>query len=233
MCRWLAYSGAPIHLDEVIVDAPHSLIDQSLHARQSATTTNGDGFGIGWYGTREFPGVYRDTQPAWNDSNLRALTEQIESRMFLAHIRAATGTPVQQTNCHPFRHRNWLFVHNGVIRGFQQMKRDLVLAVSEDLYGEITGSTDSEIMFYLALTLGLADDVGSGIARMVGLVERIGRKHGVADPMQMTLGISDGHSLYAFRYASTGTSRSLFHSASINAIKDIAPRTRKFSADAR
>ena len=57
MCRWLAYSGAPIHLDEVIVDAPHSLIDQSLHARQSATTTNGDGFGIGWYGTREFPGV--------------------------------------------------------------------------------------------------------------------------------------------------------------------------------
>jgi glutamine amidotransferase len=68
---------------------------------------------------------------------------------------------------------------------------------------------------------------------MVGLVEQVGRKHGIADPMQMTLGISDGHSLYAFRYASAGPSRSLFHSASINAIKDIAPRARKFSADAR
>ena len=103
MCRWLAYSGAPIHLEEAIFRPEHSLIDQSLNARQGETTTNGDGFGIGWYGNRDFPGVYRDIQPAWNDANLQALAAQIESRLFFAHIRAATGTAVQRTNCHPFQ----------------------------------------------------------------------------------------------------------------------------------
>ena len=33
----------------------HSLIDQSLHSRLGAETTNGDGFGIGWYGEGETP----------------------------------------------------------------------------------------------------------------------------------------------------------------------------------
>ncbi len=107
----------------------NSLIDQSLAAKQSETTTNGDGFGIGWYGSRDEPGIYRDVRPAWNDANLRTLAAQIESRLFFAHIRAATGTAVQRTNCHPFRYRNWLFVHNGGIVGFPDIKRELVLAI--------------------------------------------------------------------------------------------------------
>ena len=49
MCRWIAYSGTPIYLHEAIFEPEHSLIDQSLRARSSETTTNGDGFGIGWY----------------------------------------------------------------------------------------------------------------------------------------------------------------------------------------
>ena len=49
MCRWLAYSGTPIRLEELLVKRDRSLIDQSLHARQGATPTNGDGFGVGWY----------------------------------------------------------------------------------------------------------------------------------------------------------------------------------------
>jgi len=53
MCRWLAYSGAPILLDEVRFKTHHSLIDQSLRASDITSTANGDGFGIGWYGTRD------------------------------------------------------------------------------------------------------------------------------------------------------------------------------------
>ena len=52
MCRWLAYSGSPVLLDEVLFKTDHSLIDQSLRALDTSTTTNGDGFGIGWYGER-------------------------------------------------------------------------------------------------------------------------------------------------------------------------------------
>ena len=48
MCRWLAYSGTPIRLEELLVQRDRSLIDQSLNSRLGATTTNGDGFGVGW-----------------------------------------------------------------------------------------------------------------------------------------------------------------------------------------
>lgn len=233
MCRWLAYSGGAIYLDEVVFKIEHSLIDQSLHAQRGETTTNGDGFGIGWYGKRDIPGIYKDIQPAWNDSNLQALAAQIESPLFLAHIRAATGTAVQRTNCHPFQYKNWLFVHNGAINGFHAIKRDLVLAISPELYTEIKGTTDSELMFYLALTFGMADNVAGGVARMVGMVEQVGHKHGIENPMQMSLGISDGRSLYAFRYSSEGRSRTLFHSERIEAIREIAPEAERFSPDAR
>ena len=233
MCRWIAYSGAPIFLDEVIFKPEHSLIDQSLNARHSETTTNGDGSGVGWYGTRPVPGVYRDVRPAWNDANLRALAAQIESPLFMAHIRATTGTATQRTNCHPFNFNNWLFVHNGSIAAFPEVKRELMLALAPEYFVAINGTTDSEIMFYLALTFGMADDVAGGIARMVGLVEAVGRRHGVEHPMQMSLGISDGRRLYAVRYSSEGRSRTLFHSASTAALKEIAPEAGRLSADAR
>jgi glutamine amidotransferase len=233
MCRWLAYSGAPIYLEDVIIKSEHSLIDQSLEAHSGATTTNGDGFGIAWYGTRDTPGIYKDVQPAWNDSNLRALAAQIKSRMFLAHIRASTGTAVQRSNCHPFQYGNWTLVHNGTIRNFHALKRDLVLAISPDLYTHIKGTTDTEIMLYLALTFGMLDDLPAGIARMVGFVEKIGHDHGVEHPMQMTLGISDGQALYAFRYSSEGQSRTLFHSANMEAVQEIAPHLKRFSSNAR
>jgi len=233
MCRWLAYSGAPILLDEVLFKTDHSLIDQSLCASDGGTTTNGDGFGIGWYGKREVPGVYKDIRPAWNDNNLQALAAQIESPMFLAHVRATTGSPVQRTNCHPFNHQKWLFVHNGLINEFDKMHRDLAFAVSPELFPHIRGTTDSEIMFLLALTFGMNGDVHAGIARMAGFIERTAERHGVVDALQMTLGISDGDSLYAVRYSTVGDSRSLFHSASRDATMEIAPEAGRFSRNAR
>jgi predicted glutamine amidotransferase len=233
MCRWIAYSGGPVCLEELLFKPKHSLIDQSLAARAGETTTNGDGFGVGWYGTAATPGVYKGVQPAWSDDNLRDLCSQIKSPLFMAHIRSTTGTPVQQTNCHPFRHGRWLFQHNGVINDFKRIKRGLVLAIAPSLFPQITGSTDSEIMFFLALTFGLEDDVIAGVERMAGFVERIGRGNGVKYPLQMTLAIMDGQTLYAFRYSSEGRSRTLFHSRSIETLREHFPNVRAFSDDAR
>ena len=131
-----------------------------------AETTNGDGFGLGWYTPgQEQPGRYRSVNPAWNDENLRDLASHVESPLFLAHIRAAVGSPVQQTNCHPFRHGRWLFVHNGLLHGFHDMRRDLLLAVEPPLFEGISGSADSELLFYLALTFGFEDDPSGRGAR--------------------------------------------------------------------
>src|SRR5262249_18384644 len=158
--------------------------DQSLHSTLGAETTNGDGFGIGWYGVGESPGVFHSVEPAWNDRNLRDLGAHIVSPLVFAHIRASSGTPVQQTNCHPFRHGRWLWMHNGGIADFARVKRDLVLAVDPDLYPFIEGSTDSEVFFFLALTLGLEDDPPAAVARAVGLIEEVGAKHEVEHPIQ-------------------------------------------------
>ncbi|MHC4984039.1 MAG: class II glutamine amidotransferase [Planctomycetota bacterium] len=238
MCRWLAYSGAPIAPTELIFKPEHSLIDQSLSARASETTTNGDGFGLGWYEHCDSPGIYKHTRPAWNDPNLRDVCLHVQSPLFLAHIRAATGTAIQQSNCHPFRYGSWLFVHNGRINGFQQVKRELALGVSEDLYPYITGTTDSEIMFFLSLSFGMEEDVSEGVARMAGFVEDACRRRGIDSAIQMSLGISDGQRLYAFRYSTEGRPRTLFHSKSIAALRKLVPpesreRLAEFSRDAR
>lgn len=211
MCRWLGYFGNPIPLGELLYDAPHSLIEQSRHARLQASYYNRDGFGLGWYrDDREHPGVYRNILPAWSDPNLKELATQIRSPLFLAHVRAATGTAIQQTNCHPFRHGRWLFVHNGFIAEFGRLRRDLLLAIDPDLFGGIEGTTDSEVLFHLALTFGLTEDPLPALERMAGAVEAAAARHGIADPLQMTIGLSDGERLYAVRYASGAAVNSLY-----------------------
>jgi glutamine amidotransferase len=223
MCRWLAYSGSPISISDLLYRPQHSLIDQSLHSKLGAETTNGDGFGVGWYSGEETPGIYRSIEPAWNDRNLQDLAAHIRSPLVFAHIRAAIGSAVQATNCHPFRHGRWLFMHNGFIDGFGEVKRDLVLAVDPSLYPSIEGSSDTEVFFHLALTFGLKDDPPAAVASAVGLIEEVGRKHGVEHPIQMTVATTDGTSVWAFRYSSQRESRSLFYSTNVPTLRELHP----------
>jgi len=237
MCRWLAYSGSPILIEELLYKPDHSLIDQSRHARLGVDTTSGDGFGVGWYGAgTEIPAVFRSIEPAWNDRNLREVAGHVLSPLFLAHIRASTGTAVQQTNCHPFSHGAWLWVHNGLVRDFPLLKRQLALAVDESLYPHMEGSTDSEMLFYLALTFGLEEDPAEAVERMVGFIEDVGRRHGTEHPIQMTIGTTDGKSVWAFRYSSEGKSRSLYYSSDVRALRELypdRPRLREVSEEKR
>lgn len=64
MWRWLAYSGSPVLLGRLLYTPVHSLIDQSLHSRLGVETTNGDGFGVGWYGEGDTPGLFKSVEPA-------------------------------------------------------------------------------------------------------------------------------------------------------------------------
>jgi glutamine amidotransferase len=237
MCRWLAYTGSPIALARALYAPAHSLIDQSLHARLGAEATNGDGFGIGWYdAAAPTPGTFHSIEPAWNDRNLRELAEHIGSGHFFAHVRAAIGSPVQQTNCHPFRHGSWLWMHNGYIADFATVKRDLAFAIDPPLYPEVEGGTDSEILFYLALSFGLVEDPPDAVARAIGLVERVGRAHGIADPFQGTLATTDGERMWVFRYSSQGATRSLFYTADVPTLRRLYPHRqilKELSTDAR
>jgi predicted glutamine amidotransferase len=223
MCRWMAFLGQSVLIDELLFKTQHGIVDQSLHSRMGAEPTNGDGFGLGWYGGGEGPAVYHSVAPAWGDANLRELAAHVESPLFLAHVRAAIGSPVQQTNCHPFRRGNWLFVHNGYLAGFHEIRRDLMLAVDPDLFGDIEGSTDSEVVFYLALTFGLEDDPIGALERAVGLIEATARKRGIDGAVQASFGISDGTALWAVRYATADRPRSLFTSVDADTVRQLYP----------
>ncbi|MBV8348031.1 MAG: class II glutamine amidotransferase [Mycolicibacterium sp.] len=237
MCRWVGYLGAPIAPKELLADPPRSLIEQSQRHTPDMAIPNGDGTGLGWYEHRSEPALFRSITPAWGDENLVELATEIRSPLFLAHVRAGTGTPVQQTNCHPFRYRNWLFVHNGYVANYQQLRRELLLAVDPELFTNIAGSTDSELLFHLALTFGLTDDPIRGLARMAGFVEATAAAAGLTDPaLQMTVGISDGRRMYAARYASGPEVNTLFLSEDAASVRMLYPaneRPAHFSDDAR
>lgn len=224
MCRWLAYSGSTIPIENLVSRPANSLIHQSRESALGATAVNADGFGVGWYAPGDpQPALFRSVQPAWADPNLEELARHIHSAVFVAHVRATTGTPVQQTNCHPFRHDGWLWAHNGAVRDFPAVKRDLVLAIDPALYPHVVGSTDSEVLFHLALTFGLRDDPVAAVERMIGFVEEASRAHGVEQPLQMTVTTTDGTRVWAFRYSSERASRSLFYSAEVAALRRLHP----------
>ncbi|HTX95586.1 MAG TPA: class II glutamine amidotransferase [Mycobacterium sp.] len=181
---------------------------------------NGDGTGLGWYEHRAEPALFRRITPAWGDENLLELATEIRTRLFLAHVRAGTGTAVQQSNCHPFRYRNWLFVHNGHVGGYKKLRRDLLLAVRPDLFVNIAGTTDSELLFYLARTFGLTDDPIAGLARMAGFVEATAAAAGLEEAaLQMTVGVSDGVRLYAVRYATGPEVNTLFVTEDLHSVR--------------
>ena len=223
MCRWMAWHGQPVLIEELLFKAQHGLIDQSLHSRLGAETTNGDGFGLGWYGTGEGPGVFHSVAPAWGNANLRHLAAHIASPLFMAHVRATSGGAIQESNCHPFRHEQWLFQHNGVVGDFLALRRELMLAIDPSLFPAIEGSTDSEVLFHLALTFGLADDPVDALERTVGLVEDLADRHGIANVLQASIGVSDGERLWAVRYSTEGRSRTLFTTTDAETLKAVHP----------
>jgi hypothetical protein len=119
------------------------------------------------------------------------------------------------TNCHPFRHDRWLFMHNGYINDFARIKRDLILAVDPSLYPEIQGQADTEVLFFLALTFGLEDAPRPPSSKRSGSSKRLPAAQGVPHPFQGTVATTDGESIWAFRYSSERNSRSLFYTTDV------------------
>lgn len=223
MCRWLAYTGDPILMSELIIKPKDNLIHQSLHARLPRMPTNGDGYGLGWYDNQPYPGLFRSIRPAWNDTNLNDLASHIDSHLFMSHVRASSLAPVQETNCHPFRYETWLFMHNGQIAQFELLRQRLMAKIAPEYFNDLLGTTDSEVMFYLALTFGLQEDVPRAVGEMVKLVRAEGKRAGVSGDIWMTLAISDGRRLWGFRYGSDGKGPTLFTSPSVQELTRLNP----------
>ena len=219
--------GLPRFLSRKLLYKPeHSLIDQSLHARLGVDTTNGDGFGVGWYGSgsrNPRPSSAPSSRPGTTETCARS--QATSSRpLFLAHIRASTGTAVQQTNCHPFRYGRWIWVHNGLVRDFHLTearpracrRRVAVRLKSRDLRTRRYFSTWRSRSACRTI-------LQERSRRMVGFVEEVGHRHGTQHPIQMTIGTTDGNDVWAFRYSSEGNSRTLYYSSDVRALRELYP----------
>lgn len=210
MCRWVAYCGEPVFLEEFVSRPCQSLVAQSRQCREAKVEVNADGFGIGWYGERTRPGIFRDIRPAWNDENLISIAHQIRSRLFFAHVRASTGTATTRANCHPFAVDTHLFMHNGQIGGWDRLRRRLEMAIPEELFRHRSGTTDSEALFLLALGEGLAEDAPGALRRVLARVEAEMRSAGITEALRFTAVVSAGDDLIAVRYASDSQPPTLY-----------------------
>ena len=211
MCRFLAYIGEPVFLNTLVCEPAHSLLHQSLQAERAVTATNGDGFGIGWYGEREAPAVYREVMPAWSDENLLALCHTLRSPLFFAHVRAATGTAIARQNSHPFRYGRWLFMHNGQIGGYGQLRRTLESRLPDELFAARKGATDSELLFLLALArIQEGEPATQAMTSVFEDTVALMQARGIEQPLRFSAALADGEHLHVFRLASDDKPPSLY-----------------------
>ena len=212
MCRFLCYRGPELLLSDLLYRPTNSLIRQSFHAKERTEPLNGDGFGVGWY-TPEIsstPCVFSSITPAWNNQNLRRLSEHVRSTCFFAHVRAASPTMrVTEANCHPFQHGRFLWMHNGIIQGFSRIKRRLRASLPDELYDQVEGTTDSEHAFAVFLhQFGNGQDrysareMGRALVRTIAQLEEWTADAGITAPSYYNFAVTDGQSVAAVRYVS-------------------------------
>lgn len=211
MCRFLAYQGKPVRLDELLYKPKNSLIRQSAQAHEAEEPLNGDGFGVGWYTpeVNDEPGLYVSIRPAWNDRNLRYLSQHVKAHSFCAHVRAASEGEVSEANCHPFHYGPYLFMHNGGIGDFAKIKRHVRRSLSDEIYDWIRGQTDSEHFFALILEklksyqqpVG-AKELGQSLQSTIDDIQELKKQHGITEPCYINCVLSNGKSMVALRYVS-------------------------------
>ncbi len=210
MCRWLAYIGEPRLIEQFLYDGPHSLCEQAQHSHKAKLGVHGDGGGLGWYGSAVEPALYRDAGPAWADPNLRELTRVIESRVFFAHVRASTGAMNLIVNCHPFRSGEWLFMHNGQIGGFRELRRRLFAELTDECFDAVAGGTDSELMFHYMIARGLYADPGRAMNEAIREIDALRSGQGLTGAFRATFAITDGRSVHAVRWSSDSHAPSMY-----------------------
>lgn len=231
----MLYRGEiPLLLSDLLIRSQHSLIKQSYQSRERTEPLNGDGFGIGWYDPEfsRHPCIYKGIRPAWADSNLRRLSHFVRSRCLFAHVRAATvGFPVSELNCHPFRYRHLMWMHNGHIEEFRKIKRKLQESLRDECFHMMKGSTDSEHLFALVLNhLDLSQDEFSAqelqgaVHSALAQVAQWTAEAGIEGTCVYNTALTDGRSIVATRQATgkTPKAESLYYAIG----KSYEPRRR-------
>ena len=213
MCRHIGYIGNKKKLASILLEHKHSLIEMSYKPKEmKEATLNADGFGIAWLHKKEIE-TYKSDFPIWNDLNLLPITKSISSTLVIGNVRSATiGENLGYANTHPFKYKNFFFSHNGYIKGFNSNNnKKLLKYLDEDLFSQIKGNTDSEIIFFLILQLlRSTKDIKKSIAKAITLI----KKYYTGSMLNFLLGTSDrtgNKILFATKYGNILNAPSLYY----------------------
>eukprot|EP00050_Salpingoeca_kvevrii_P022695 m.130709 g.130709 ORF g.130709 m.130709 type:complete len:1157 (-) comp9793_c1_seq2:1936-5406(-) len=223
MCRLTAYLGPPAVPADLVTRPNRSMITQSYAARerqQGIGYLNGDGFGLGWYPQDipdshpdRLPGepcAFTDQGPAWNNRNLAHLARSIISPLVFVHIRAATpGLAVCSCSCHPFTYGRMMWMHNGCIGNFRDVRRELLASLGDRAHSFAVdkGASDSALCFAIFLD-EIADpfailelnEMRRAVESVIHRIEAACIKQKCTVTNLLNFVVSDGHSIIATRY---------------------------------
>lgn len=210
MCRFTFYQGKPIRISSLLTEPKHSLINQSFESKERDEPLNGDGFGLAWYNHHlsHEPALFKSVSPAWSNTNLLELSRMIESTCILAHVRAATQSlSVSEANCHPFKWGKYAFMHNGDIGGFPKIRRHILASLSDGIFAQVRGTTDSEHFFAVFLEelikrdhMEAWDKIPSAMMSTIRMVIGLTRTYAPDEHSYMNMVVSDGHYSLAVRF---------------------------------
>jgi glutamine amidotransferase len=219
VCRFTLYMGPPLRLSALVTEPEHSLIHQSFQSKEREEPLNGDGFGVAWYAPALTSNAvaFRSVSPAWSNRNLDDLARVVESQCVLAHVRAATQrTSVSESNCHPFCAGPLAFMHNGDLAAFARVRRRFLGLLSDDAFGHIGGTTDSEHLFALFRDKLLDATGGDEPNRMANALRatiaaalRLVAEAGTDEPSYLNVAVSNGSAAVACRFTTDSPEHAL------------------------
>jgi glutamine amidotransferase len=232
MCRFYIYIGDNNHTNIycLLFNKDNSITKQcykkSYHPNIKDNNSrdcdiNVDGFGVGWYvgGTQinniDHPNsnyknvvLYKNTIPPKNDINLKNMIKHTYSNLIFAHIRAVKhlDSMIHYNDCHPFTYRNYMFMHNGIIEDFLNIKRRLIFHIKDRTYKQLKGSTDSEHIFLLFLDQlsdeqyekgGKLKNIDKMLANIINFINSINYNNKI---LSLNIAITDGYNMACSRY---------------------------------
>jgi len=181
MCRVLAFIGPETPLENLLLTPSNSLVNQALDPeRHPELQLAGWGFGA-WSEhllKPEEPFIYRRPMAAFYDDNLERIVPSLRAHTMLAHVRAAAydaKVVLADENCHPFSFTDtpWIVAQNGYLPGWQLLQRELLQHCKDTYLQQMTGTTDTEFLYVLLLSLLEGDsdeDVQRAVEKMVQLI---------------------------------------------------------------
>lgn len=191
------------------------LLAEAVRSEQDALMTPPvaphDGWGVGFYQADEVLHK-KHPQPSNEKPEWGAMLGGIRSHVAIAHVRDASVGPRRADNNHPFRMRQWLFAHAGLVEGFNAIQPRLLESMPDFLRRNVRGDTDSEHVFHVFLSflhdagqldnMDVADQaILAALRSTITLIDRLVSEIG-APKSNLDLVLTNGRQLYALRRGS-------------------------------